>query len=278
VSVELELRRTPRLIVTTVKGQPFPSLINVTIDDLQRGLDRGLFTSVDLVNAYLARIAEVNPRLNAVTEINPDALTIAADLDGLRAKGKTSGPLHGIPILIKNNIATKDKMNNTAGSYALLGTTVPMDSFIARKLREAGAIILGKANLSQWANYRSSNSSNGWSAYGGQVYGAYYPGMDPSGSSSGSAVASSVGLALASLGTEVSPCHRTHGSRLTSLDLWLHHIPGSEGESCRGQAHGRLDLSPPRHSHQLPSRHHRADDTHRQGRRHPPQGYRGLRP
>lgn len=137
-----------------------------------------------------------------MTELNPDALSIAAQLDAERSNGTVRGPLHGIPILIKNNIATADLMNTTAGSWALLGATVPRDSAIARKLREAGAVILGKTNLSQWANYRSSNSSNGWSALGGQVYGAYYPMQDPSGSSSGSGVASSIGLALASLGTE----------------------------------------------------------------------------
>ena len=167
-------------------------------------MDSGLFSSVDLVKAYVARILEVNDTLHVVTELNPDALYIAAHLDDLRSKGKNVGPLHGIPILIKNNIATKDRMNNTAGSYALLGSKVPIDSFMAKKLRKAGAIILGKANLSQWANYRSSNSSSGWSAHGGQVYGAYYPEMDPSGSSSGSGVASSIGLALATLGTEVT--------------------------------------------------------------------------
>ncbi|KAI1377507.1 amidase [Hypoxylon crocopeplum] len=188
----------------TVKGKPFPSLIDVTIDDLSAGLESGLFTSVDLVNAYVARIMEVNDTLHAVIEINPDALTIAADLDSMRAKGKTMGPLHGVPILIKNNIATHDKMDNTAGSWSLFGAKVSEDSMIAKKLRQAGAIILGKSNLSQWANYRSSNSSNGWSAHGGQVYGAYYPSMDPSGSSSGSGVSSALGLALAALGTETS--------------------------------------------------------------------------
>ncbi|KAH8896714.1 amidase signature enzyme [Thozetella sp. PMI_491] len=187
-----------------VKGEAFPSLIDVTIDDLTGGLERGLFTSVDLVNAYIARIQQVNSTLSVVTELNPDALAIAADLDSKRASGTILGPLHGIPILIKNNIATLDKMNNTAGSWALLGSQVPSDSFIAKKLRAAGAIILGKTNLSQWANYRSTNSSNGWSAYGGQVYGAYYPFQDPSGSSSGSGVSSSIGLALAALGTETS--------------------------------------------------------------------------
>ena len=189
----------------TVKGKPFPDLIDVTIDDLSEGLSSGLFTSVDLVKAYLARIAEVNPVLHAVNEVNPDALAIAADLDAKRAAGTNLGPLHGIPILLKDNIATADKMNNTAGSYALLGAKVPRDSTLAAKLRKAGAIILGKTNLSQWANYRSSNSSNGWTAIGGQTYGAYYPNEDPSGSSSGSGVASSIGLSLAALGSEVSP-------------------------------------------------------------------------
>ncbi|KAK1752896.1 putative Glutamyl-tRNA amidotransferase subunit A [Echria macrotheca] len=189
---------------SSVKGVPFPSLDDVTVDDLEEGLSRGLFTSVDLVTAYLARIAQVNPVLHVMNEVNPDAITIAAELDALRANGTTLGPLHGIPIIIKDNIATFDKMNNTAGSFALVGAKVPRDSTMAAKLRQAGAIILGKANLSQWANYRSSNSSSGWSAYGGQVTGAYYPNEDPGGSSSGSGVATSIGLALAALGTETS--------------------------------------------------------------------------
>lgn len=156
------------------------------------------------MQAYIARIGEVNGALNCVTEINPDAVTIAAELDAERARGKTRGPLHGIPILIKNNIATNDKMNNTAGSFALLGAKVPRDSTLATKLRAAGVVILGKANLSQWANFRSNNSTNGWSAYGGQTFGVYYPEQDPSGSSSGSGVASAIGLAFATLGSETS--------------------------------------------------------------------------
>ncbi|KXH66878.1 amidase, partial [Colletotrichum salicis] len=197
------------------KGVPFPGLIDVTLDELAEGLENGLFTSVDLVNAYLGRINQVNSTLNVVTELNPDALSIAADLDSSRANGTIKGPLHGIPILIKNNIATADQMNNTAGSWVLLGARVPQDSFMAKKLRDAGAIILGKTNLSQWANFRSNNTSNGWSAYGGQVYAAYYPQQDPSGSSSGSGVASDLGLALAALGTEtdgsiVSPSQRNN--------------------------------------------------------------------
>lgn len=139
-------------------------------------------------------------------EVNPDALEIAAILDKERALGEIHGPLHGIPILIKDNIATFDKMNNTAGSYALVGAKVPRDSPTVARLRAAGAIILGKTNLSSWAQYRSDNGSSGWSALGGQCYGARYPCQDPYGSSSGSGVAADAGLAWATLGTE------THGS------------------------------------------------------------------
>lgn len=142
--------------------------------------------------------------MNCVTEINPDAVSIATELDAERANGTTRGPLHGVPIIIKNNIATNDKMNNTAGSFALLGAKVPRDSTLATKLRAAGVVILGKANLSQWANFRSFNSTNGWSAYGGQTFGVYYPEQDPSGSSSGSGVSSAIGLAFATLGSETS--------------------------------------------------------------------------
>ncbi|KAK4208622.1 putative amidase [Rhypophila decipiens] len=219
-----------------------PSLLDATIDDLRAGLEDGDFTSVELVTAYIARITEVNPVLHAVTEINPDALEIAAELDEERAQGKCRGPLHGIPILIKNNIATFDKMNNTAGSFALLGARPQRDAFVASRLRKAGAVLLGKSNLSQWANFRSSNSSNGWSAHGGQTKGAYIPDQDPSGSSSGSGVSSSLGLAAACLGTEtdgsiLSPSQRNNivGIKptvgLTSRDLV---IPISEHQDTIG--------------------------------------------
>ncbi|EME48929.1 hypothetical protein DOTSEDRAFT_122180 [Dothistroma septosporum NZE10] len=191
----------------------YPDLLDAELEDLVTGLEAGRWTSVDLVNAYIARILEVNSTLHAVTELNPDALVIAEASDAARKNGSVCGPLHGIPILIKNNIATDDQMNNTAGSWALLGAKVPRDATMAAKLRKAGAVILGKTNLSQWANYRSDNTSNGWSAYGGQTYAAYYPGQDPSGSSSGSGVSSSIGLAFASLGTETS------GSILSPADV-----------------------------------------------------------
>ncbi|PHH68917.1 hypothetical protein CDD82_189 [Ophiocordyceps australis] len=187
---------------TVLKRETFPSLKDATLDDIRHGLDSRLFTSTHLVKTYMQRINQVNGKLHAVTEINPDALDIAAHLDKQRASGCILGPLHGIPILIKNNIATADRMNNTAGSFALLGATVPRDATVASKLRKAGAIILGKANLSQWANFRSQNPTNGWSAHGGQVYGAYHDKQDPSGSSSGSGVAADLGLAAAALGSE----------------------------------------------------------------------------
>ncbi|PGH33005.1 hypothetical protein GX50_04220 [[Emmonsia] crescens] len=182
----------------------FPSLIDATSDQLQVGLAKGCYSSVDLVNVYIARIADVNSTLQVVTELNPDAIDIARRLDVERENGKIRGPLHGLPIIIKGNIGVADKMNATAGSYALLGAKLPEDSTMVAKLREAGMIIIGVAGLSQWANFRSSNSSNGWSAYGGQVTGAYVPQQDPSGSSSGSAVVSDLGLAFATLGTETS--------------------------------------------------------------------------
>lgn len=182
----------------------FPSLLDATLDELSKGLESGSFTSVDLVKAYLARIEEINPVLHAVTEINPKVISIAQDLDFARQNGDLLGPLHGIPLLLKNNIATDDEMNTTAGSYALLGAKVPEDSTVVARLRKAGAIILGKSNLSQWSDARSFNSSNGWSSHGGQTKGAYHADQDPCGSSSGSGVASSVGLAWASLGTETA--------------------------------------------------------------------------
>ena len=191
----------------------FPSLIDVTLEQLVVGLESGAFTSVDLVNAYIARIGEVNATLRAVTQLNPDAISIAQRLDDERSSGSIRGPLHGIPILIKNNIGTNDSMDTTAGSYALAGAKLPRDSTMASKLRKAGAVILGKTNLSQWANFRSDNSSNGWSALGGQVIAAYFPDQDPSGSSSGSGVSSSLGLAFAALGSE------TDGSIISPSDV-----------------------------------------------------------
>ncbi|PHH90034.1 hypothetical protein CDD83_4660 [Cordyceps sp. RAO-2017] len=204
-SVDARVYGEPRISPRQLPS--LPPLLDATLGELRAGLDGRLFTSVDLVHAYIARTDEVNSRLRAVTEINPDALLIAAQLDGERARlggSALRSPLHGIPILVKDLIATRDRMNNTAGSYALLGAQVPEDSGVVAKLRRAGAIILGKTNLSQWAAARSDETVNGWSAYGGQTLGAYYPDQSPSGSSSGSAVAASLGLAWAALGTETT--------------------------------------------------------------------------
>ncbi|KAF7183023.1 hypothetical protein CNMCM7691_002767 [Aspergillus felis] len=182
----------------------FPSLIEATTAELQEGLTNGCFSSVDLVNAYVTRINEVNSTLHMVLEINPDAWDIARQLDLERKHGLIRGPLHGLPILVKGNIGTEDKMETAAGSYALVGAKVAADSTVAKKLRQAGAVILGKTSMSEWANFRSLIESSGWNAQGGQTYAAYYPKQDPSGSSSGSGVAADLGLAFAAIGTETS--------------------------------------------------------------------------
>ncbi|KAI9730901.1 MAG: hypothetical protein M1834_005619 [Cirrosporium novae-zelandiae] len=185
-----------------------PSLIDATSDQLLSGLNQKCFTSVDLVNAYFGRTNEVNPALHAVMESNPDAWSIAAQLDLERAQGKLRGPLHGLPVLIKGNIGTRDRMQTNdldiAGSYALQDATPPADSTVAAKLREHGLLILGKASLTEWSMFRCSNGSHGWDAVFGPTYGAYHPKQCPSGSSGGSAVATDLGLAWATLGTETS--------------------------------------------------------------------------
>lgn len=183
-----------------------PDLYEASITELQDGLQGGLFTSVDLVKAYLARIDEVNlkgPKLRAVIETNPRVLVQATALDVERKEKGSRGPLHGIPILLKDNIATdiSDGMNTTAGSYALLDSVPPRDATVAAKLRSAGALLLGKANLSEWSNFRGKVPS-GFSGRGGQATCPFLENADPSGSSSGSAIASAIGLAAASLGTE----------------------------------------------------------------------------
>lgn len=185
-------------------GTPrYPPLLHITIDGIQQGLDAKTFSSVDLANACIARIHEVESTLNAVVEINPDALSIAEQLDDEREKHGRRGPLHGVPVLLKDNTATTDRMKTTAGSLQLLHSKPSREATVVERLRKAGAIILGKTNLSEWNNLRSKNSSNGWSARGGQTYAAYHDRQDPSGSSSGSAVGVAVGLAPLAIGTEV---------------------------------------------------------------------------
>jgi len=192
--------------VLTPSEIQFPDLYEASILELQAGLDAGDFTSVDLVKAYFARIEEVNlkgPALRAVLEINPSALTQAAALDAERKKLGKRTEMHGIPILLKDNIATiaSEGLNTTAGSFSLLGSVVPDDAGVVKRLRKAGAIILGKANLSEFAHFRG-NLASGWSGRGGQGTNAYFPNADPCGSSSGSGIATSIGLTTVSLGSE----------------------------------------------------------------------------
>ncbi|HEV3303279.1 MAG TPA: amidase, partial [Planctomycetaceae bacterium] len=181
-------------------------LDEITIDDLQKAFQSGQYSSRSLSEKYLARIAEIDkagPRVNAVIELNPDALQIADALDQERRSKGPRGPLHGIPVLIKDNIDTSDRMNTTAGSLALLGSHgAPNDAFVAAQLRKAGAVILGKTNLSEWANIRSSHSTSGWSGRGGLTRNPYALDRNPCGSSSGTGAAVSANLCVAGVGTE----------------------------------------------------------------------------
>jgi amidase len=184
--------------------QPF-DLDEITLAALQDGMKSGKFTARSLTEKYLARIEEIDkrgPGVNAVIEVNPDALAIADALDRERQAKGPRGLLHGIPVLIKDNLATHDRMQTTAGSLALVGAAPPKDSFVAKKLREAGALILGKTNLSEWANIRSSHSSSGWSARGGQTRNPYALDRNPCGSSSGSGAAVAANLCAVAIGAE----------------------------------------------------------------------------
>lgn len=185
-------------------GQDVP-LEEVSIAQLQESLGLGRVTAIQLVHEYVDRIAHIDkagPKLNAVIELNPEAEAIAAALDRERKEKGPRGPLHGIPILIKDNIDTGDKMMTTAGSLALAGAPAPKDAPLVERLRAAGAVLLGKTNLSEWANFRSTHSTSGWSGRGGQTLNPYALDRNPSGSSSGSAVAVSAGLCAAAVGTE----------------------------------------------------------------------------
>jgi amidase len=167
----------------------------------------GSATSESLTQLYLDRIESIDragPTLNSVIEVNPDALAIARSLDEERKTKGPRGPLHGVPVLVKDNLDTHDGMMTTAGSLALLGSVAPRDAFVVRKLREAGAVLLGKTNLSEWANFRAHNSTSGWSARGGLTKNPYALDRNPSGSSSGSAVAVAAGLCAAAIGTETN--------------------------------------------------------------------------
>src|SRR6202790_5269794 len=180
-------------------------LDEITIDDLQKAFQSGQYSSRSLSEKYLARIAEIDksgPTVNSVIELNPDALQIADALDQERRSKGPRGPLHGNPVLIKDNIDTSDRMNTTAGSLALLGSRPSVDAFVAAQLRKAGAVIVGKTNLSEWANIRSSHSTSGWSGRGGLTRNPYALDRNPCGSSSGTGAGISANLAAAGIGTE----------------------------------------------------------------------------
>jgi amidase len=204
-----------------------PPYLGATILQLQALMASGL-TSRELTQAYLERIAQLNPLLGAVIETNPAAVSIAARLDRERRARRVRGPLHGIPVLVKDNIATDDQMQTTAGSLALVNSRVPADALIVARLRAAGAVILGKANLSEWANFRGLRPHgvlNGWSARGGFTRNPYVLDYDPAGSSSGSCVGAAANLCAAAVGTEtagsiVGPSGNNHVVGLkTSLGL-----------------------------------------------------------
>ena len=177
------------------------------IEQLQSGYASGEYRIQDVVQSYINRIEEIDkngPQLNSIIQINPDAMVIAKELDEELNEGASRRPLHGVPVVLKDNIDTHDKMETTAGSRALLGSHPLQDSFVARKLREAGAVIIGKANLSEWANFRGEMSSSGWSGVGGQAKNPYDITRNPCGSSAGSGVAVSANLTMLAIGTETN--------------------------------------------------------------------------
>jgi amidase len=189
-------------------GEPSNFLLDeITIEILQSKMEKGEFTARRIVQLYLDRIGQIDkkgPKINAIIELNPDALAIADLLDKERKQGKLRGPMHGIPMLIKDNIDTADKMMTTAGSIAMLGNIADRDAFIVAHLRKAGAVILGKTNLSEWANFRSSRSVSGWSSRGGQTKNPYVLDRSPCGSSSGSGAAVAANLCVVAVGTETN--------------------------------------------------------------------------
>ena len=213
------------LLALPSRAQNVPTNFNeATVAELQAMMSSGQLTSVQLTQYYIDRIVGLDqngPGVNAVIELNPDALAIAKSLDMERAKGKVRGPMHGIPVLVKDNIDTGDKMQTSAGSFALVGTPAQRDSTVAANLRAGGAVILGKTNLSEWANFRSFESISGWSGRGGQTHNPYGIDRNPCGSSSGSGAAASANFATVSFGSE------TDGSIV-----------------CPGNANGLVGLKP----------------------------------
>jgi amidase len=193
------------VLLTAFSARAQTTFNEATVVQLQAQMAAGTLTSVELTNFYVNRILALDqkgPAVNSVIELNPDALSMAKNADALRAKGKVLGPLHGIPVLLKDNIDTGDKMQTTAGSFALAGKPALHDSTVAARLRAGGAVILGKTNLSEWANFRSFFSSSGWSGRGGLTHNPYSLDRNGCGSSSGSAVAVAANFAAVSIGTE----------------------------------------------------------------------------
>ncbi|MGZ5427860.1 MAG: amidase, partial [Thermoanaerobaculia bacterium] len=251
-------RSAPALAAQAAKAETF-ELEEATILDLQERMVSGEESARSLTQKYIARIEALDrrgPELRSVLEINPDALAIAEKLDGERKNGRVRGPLHGIPILVKDNIGTADRMTTTAGSLALEGCIPSSDSFVVKLLREAGAVILGKTNLSEWANFRSTHSSSGWSGRGGQCRNPYALDRNPSGSSSGSGAATAANLCVASIGTEtdgsiVSPSNNcslvgikpTLGLASRAGIIPIAHSQDTPGPMCRTVADAALLLS-----------------------------------
>jgi amidase len=197
----------PRVSINLPEDREHKWIEELTISDLQRGYREGTFTISQVVRAYLDRIELIDnngPALNSVIVVNPDAMSIAEQLDRELKEGKIRGPMHGVPVILKDNIDTHDKMPTTAGATALRNSYPAKDSYVAARLREAGAIIIAKSNLSEWANFRGKRSTSGWSAIGGQTKNPYVLDRNPCGSSSGSGVAVSANLCMVAIGTETN--------------------------------------------------------------------------
>jgi amidase len=240
--------RANRTPIDTTLPDDFP-LLDATVDHLQDQMRAGALTSRSITQAYVDRIKALDqsgPGVNAVIELNPDAMATADELDAERHAKGPRGPLHGIPILIKDNIATHDRMQTTAGSLALVDSAPPRDAFLVERLRAAGAVILGKTNLSEWANFRSTHSTSGWSGRGGQTRNPYALDRNPSGSSSGSAAACAASFCAAAIGSEtdgsiVSPssCNSLVGLKPTiglvsrSGIVPISHSQDTAGPICR---------------------------------------------
>jgi len=234
-------------------------LDEATVSSLQAGMHSGKWSARAITQLYLDRIRQLDrsgPDLKAVVELNPEALKIAAELDAERKAGRSRGLLHGIPVLLKDNINTQAPMTTTAGSLALLGCISPQEALIVKRLREAGAIILGKANMSEWANFRSVRSTSGWSARGGQARNPYVLNRSPFGSSSGSAIAAAANLCAVTIGTEtdgsiVSPAavcgvvglKPTVGLVSTAGVIPVAHSQDVPGPICRSVADSAIVLS-----------------------------------